>query len=72
MHPALTRAARHLAFIVSAAVAVGGCVRPYVRDTRDPRLAMSAPCRSGESCPEDAGGDDGGFLWTLEVMESAR
>ena len=63
---------RTVAVVVATLVALGGCVRPYRRDTRDPSLAANAPCRSSEPCAEGAAADGAGFLWTADVMESAR
>ena len=62
--------ARTFALVVATVAALGGCVRPYVRTTRDPALAVNAPCRPSEPCAEGSDSDD--FLWATDVMDSAR
>lgn len=63
---------RTFALVLATVAALGGCVRPYVRTTRDPSLAVNAPCRPSEPCAEEAAAEGDGFLWATYVMESVR
>jgi hypothetical protein len=65
----LHRVILHLAVMLVAAAALGGCVfKPYMRDARDPALSVTAPCFTGDVCAVD----NAGFSWTTDVMASVR